>query len=152
MKRFFRVLWRLARTIIIIFAVFWGLNYSAARLVRDGLGEGRGPTCLICGGAHVVHDYYLFTGISRKCVGNGPDTTVRMYGEPLSISHEFTGIDEDHPSFNRMIYRYDDFSIMFGTTDGENYSYLGFILYSENRWLWWNIHVGSSREIGRAHV
>ena len=139
MKRFFRVLWRLARTLILIAAVLWGLNYLAVTLVRDG------PTCPLCGGGHLIHDYYTLTGISRECVGNGPDTTVQIYGEPLSVDYEFTG-DEEHPGFYRMLYNYDEFSIMFGTTDATNYSYLGFVLYSENRWLRWDIHVGSSRE------
>ena len=132
-------LWRIIRTLVIIVVVFMGLRYIVWTSLTDY------PVCPFCFGSHAVHDYYLLSKIDRRCTVDGPEATVRIYGEPLSISYEFAG-DRSHPNTYRMLYNYDEFSIIFSTHNRVNYSYLGFVLTSENRWLRWDVHVGSSRE------
>ena len=132
-------IWRIIRTVVIIVVVFMGLRFIILSSISDR------SVCPFCFRSHLIHDYYFLTGIDRRCAVDDPSVTVRIYGEPLSISYEFTG-DDDHPDFYRMLYNYDGFSIIFFTTDRTKYSYAGFVLYSEKRWVRWDIHVGSSRE------
>ena len=141
-QRIIHSLWRIIRTTIIIVVVFMGLRYIVWTSLTDY------PVCPFCFGSHAIHDYYLLTGIDRRCAVDDPEATVRIYGDPLSISKEFTGSKGSivNPNRYRVLYNYDGFSIIFFTDDGINYSYLGFVLTSENRWLRWDVHVGSSRE------
>lgn len=135
MKRISHGIWRVIRTVIIIVAVLWGLRCIALNMLQDR------PVCLFCDYSHVIHDYYFLTGIDRRCAVDDPSVTVRIYGEPLSISEEIRGVGD-----YRVFYNYDGFSISFVTKDRENYKYDGFAIYSEKRWIRWDIHVGSSRE------
>ena len=135
MIKILRSIWRIIRTVVIIVVALWGLRCIALNLLQDR------PVCLFCGRFHAIHDYYFLTGINRRCAVDDPSVTVRIYGEPLSISEEIPGT-----GIYRVYYNYDGFSILFVTEDREHYEYDGFILYSEKRWIRWDVHVGSSRE------
>lgn len=135
MKRILHGIWRVIRTVIIIVVVFMGLRFIVLSSITDR------PVCPFCFHPHLIHDYYFLTGIDRRCAVDDPSVTVRIYGEPLSTNEKYVGAD-----IYCVYYNYDGFSILFYTEDKENYEYGGFILYSEKRWVRWDIHVGSSRE------
>ena len=135
MRLILHSIWRVIRKGVIVVVVFMGLRFIFLSFISAR------PVCPFCFDTHVIHDYYFLTGINRRCAVNDPNVTVRIYGEPLSISEEIPGT-----GIYRVHYNYDGFSILFVTEDREHYEYDGFILYSEKRWIRWDIHVGSSRE------
>lgn len=106
----------------------------------------RKPVCPECGYLHVIHDYYEATGISRDTLGATPAEVMEMYGEPENIGEEFKG--EGHYS---QIYNYGDFAIIFqsripGEESAEDCQGVGFIIYSPDMEIRYDIHVGSARK------
>lgn len=104
------------------------------------------PACPLCLYSHVVHDYYAATGISRDTLGALPAEIVEMYGEPDYVDEEYKGED----LYSRR-YHYRDFAIMFDSRDpsevrAEDCGAVGFILYSPDIKIRYDIHVGSTRE------
>lgn len=104
------------------------------------------PVCPWCPYSHVIHDYYAATGISRDTLGALPAEIVEMYGEPDYIDEEYKG-----GKLYSERYRYEDFAIMFDSRDpsevrAEDCKAVGFILYSPELKIRYDIHVGSTRD------
>lgn len=137
-RRFLRFLLKTLKVIFItlfsLHLLIWGLNTAF----------GSKPDCFWCLSSHVIHDYYLAAGISKRTMGNPPEKTIEIYGQPLWV--------EDFGA-RRMIFHYGDFDIIFWIADGENtcdsyddYAGSGFTLYSSKYQIRRDIHVGSTRE------
>lgn len=104
------------------------------------------PVCRECGYLHVIHDYYEATGISRDTLGALPAEIVEMYGEPDYVDEEYKG-----EKLYSERYHYGDFAIMFDSRDpsevrAEDCKAVGFILYSPELKIRYDIHVGSTRD------
>lgn len=107
---------------------------------------GSSPACPMCLYSHVVHDYYAAAGISRNSLGALPADIIEMYGEPEYIYQEYKG-----GRYFSDRYNYGDFDIIFQSRDPaveslEDCRSVGFILYSPDMKIRYDIHVGSSRE------
>ena len=104
------------------------------------------PVCPWCPYSHVIHDYYAATGISRDTLGALPAEIVEMYGEPDYVDEEYKG-----GKLYSERYHYGDFAIMFDSRDpsevrAEDCKAVGFILYSPELKIRYDIHVGSTRD------
>ena len=104
------------------------------------------PVCRECGYLHVIHDYYEATGISRDTLGATPAEVVDICGEPNYIDEEYKG-----GKLYSERYHYGDFAIMFDSRDpsevrAEDCKAVGFILYSPELKIRYDIHVGSTRD------
>lgn len=104
------------------------------------------PVCPWCPYSHVIHDYYEATGISRDTLGALPVEIVEMYGEPDYIDEEYKG-----GNLYSERYHYGNFGIMFDSRDPatervEDCEAVGFILYSPEMKIRYDIHVGSTRD------
>ncbi len=104
------------------------------------------PVCPWCPYSHVIHDYYAATGISRDTLGALPAEIVEMYGEPDYIDEEYKG-----GKLYSERYRYEDYAIMLDSRDPsevrvEDCEAVGFILYSTEMKIRYDIHVGSTRD------
>lgn len=104
------------------------------------------PICPWCPYSHVIHDYYAATGISRDTLGALPAEIVEMYGEPDYVDEEYKG-----GKLYSERYHYGDFAIMFDSRDpsevrAEDCKAVGFILYSPELKIRYDIHVGSTRD------
>lgn len=104
------------------------------------------PVCPECGYLHVIHDYYEATGISLDTLGALPAEVVEMYGEPDYIDEKYKGGN----SYCQR-YHYKDFAIIFESRDpfevrSEDCPGVGFILYSPDIEIRYDIHVGSARK------
>lgn len=104
------------------------------------------PVCPWCPYSHVIHDYYEATGISRDTLGATPAEVVEMYGEPDYIDEEYKG-----GNLYSERYHYGNFGIMFDSRDPatervEDCEAVGFILYSPEMKIRYDIHVGSTRD------
>ena len=132
MKRFVFYLFLLF--LLLLFFARWGLLLL---IHKDR------PVCALCGQAHVIHDYYRATGITRRVEVNDINITKQIYGEPQYVNEELVpGDSSDYYVF----LHYDGFSIFFITEDHEFFEYCGFELYSPNRRIRKDIGVGSTRE------
>ena len=137
-RRFLRFL---LKTLKVIFITLFSLN-----LLIWGLNTAFGskPDCFWCLSSHVIHDYYLAAGISKRTMGNPPEKTIKIYGQPLWV--------EDFGA-RRMIFHYGDFDIIFRITDSaatcdsyDEYAGYGLTVHDPSYEIREDIHVGSTRE------
>lgn len=129
--------------LIIIFVI--AMAIPASRWVLLSVLSSK-PVCRECGYLHVIHDYYAATGISRDTLGATPAEVVEIYGEPNYIDEEYKG-----GKLYSERYHYGDFAIMFDSRDpsevrAEDCKAVGFILYSPELKIRYDIHVGSTRD------
>lgn len=106
----------------------------------------RKPVCPECGYLHVIHDYYEATGISRDTLGATPAEVMEMYGEPEYVDEEYKGGGH----FSQR-YHYKDFAVIFSSRipakeSTEDCQGIGFIIYSPDMEIRYDIHVGSARK------
>lgn len=121
--------------LVITFLAF--MRWLLLSVVRDE------AVCPFCFRSHVIHDYYLATGISKRIAVSDINATKKVYGEPLSV--EERGIARNkHGVF--VLLHYEGFAIKFYTKDHQTYEYDGFELYSPKIKIRHDIHVGSTRE------
>ena len=133
-----------AVTILIIIFVI-AMAIPASRWVLLSVLSSK-PVCRECGYLHVIHDYYEATGISRDTLGALPAEIVEMYGEPDYVDEEYKG-----GKLYSERYHYGNFAIMFDSRDpsevrAEDCKAVGFILYSPELKIRYDIHVGSTRD------
>ena len=87
----------------------------------------------------VIRNYYRAVGLDQRIEDDDMSLTKELYGEPNWV--------EEEPFFSeKLIYlHYDGFSILF-RDNNQRIVYYGFELYSPDRKIRRDIHVGSTRE------
>lgn len=139
-NRILRVFLKTLRTLAIIFLILWIARWGLVSLF------GSSPVCLLCMKSHVVHDYYYATGIRHDIIDAYPDYVEARYGEPKYVEEIDAG-----EGYIKRIYNYGDFGIIFGSFKPGEESFAdceacGFVLYSPEIKIRYDIHVGSTRE------
>ena len=99
------------------------------------------PLCMICLKSHVIHDYFQATGIYKKCMDDDPQKTINLYGKPRLIETKERK-DGDYLCY----YYYDDFAIVFWTTDNTIFRFYGFYITSPKITIRHDIRVGSTKQ------
>jgi len=126
----------LLKTLLVIFFLALG-RWMLLSLISDK------AVCPFCLYPHVIHDYYLSTGISKRIAVSDINVTKKVYGEPLSVEEREIVRNEDGVF---VLLHYEGFAVKFYTEDHQTYEYDGFELYSPKIKIRHDIHVGSTRE------
>lgn len=135
-----KFMFKFVKVLLICLLTFWVGRWALLSIF------GSKPVCFWCWSSHVIHDYYTATSISRDTLGATPAEIVEMYGEPDCVDQEDKG-----EGWVCDRYHYEDFAIIFDSRDpaterAEDCGGVGFILYSPDIKIRYDIHVGSTRK------
>lgn len=135
-----KFIFKFVKVLFLFLLTFWVGRWALLSIF------GSKPVCFWCWSSHVIHDYYIATGIRRDTLGALPSEIVEMYGEPYYVDQEDRG-----EGWVCDRYHYEDFAVIFESrkpeiNSSEDCGGVGFILYSPDIKIRHDIHVGSTRE------